>query len=85
MVSIDAIDQLPKRVISSDEKLVSLKAMKSADSRSLSSWLELKIGARVMLINIVEISNRLIYGQIGVVKYIKSAAGKITKICFLWW
>ena len=84
MVSIDAIDQLPKRVISSDEKLVSLKAMKSADSRSLSSWLELKIGARVMLINIVEISNRLIYGQIGVVKYIKSAAGKITKICFLW-
>ena len=36
-----------------------------------------------MLINIVEISNRLIYGQIGVVKYIKSAAGKITKICFL--
>ena len=37
MVSIDAIDQLPKRVISSDEKLVSLKAMKSADSRSLSS------------------------------------------------
>ena len=42
--------------------------------------MELKIGARVRLINNIDISDRLINGQIGVVKYTKSVAGKLTKI-----
>ena len=33
-----------------------------------------------MLINNIDIGDRLINGQIGLVKYIKSVAGKITKI-----
>ena len=60
MVSIDAIDQLPKGVTLSDEELVSLRARKPTDTGNLSSQLELKIGARVMLINNTDISDRLI-------------------------
>ena len=80
MVSFDAIAQLPKGVTLSEEEPVSLRARKLADTGNLSSRLELKIGARVMLINNIDISDRLINGQIGVVKYIKSTAEKITKI-----
>ena len=40
----------------------------------------LKIGARVMLSNIIDINNRLINEQNGVVKYLTSAVGKIIKI-----
>ena len=60
MVSIDAIDQLPKGVTLSDEELVSLRPRKPTDTGNLSSQLELKIGARVMLINNTGISDRLI-------------------------
>ena len=80
MVSFDAMDQLPKGVTLFEEEPVSLRARKLADTGNLSSRLELKIGARVMLINNIDISDRLINGQIGVVKYIKSVAGKLTKI-----
>ena len=81
MVSIDAIDQLPKGVALSEEELVSLRSRKPTDTGNLSSRLEPKVGARIMLIDNIDISDRLINGQIGVVKYIKSAAGKIAKIC----
>ena len=85
MVSFDAMDQLPRGVTLSEEEPVSLRAKKLADTGNLSSRLELKIGARVMLINNIDISDRLINGQTGVVKYIKSTAEKKkTKICFLW-
>ena len=60
MVTIDAIDQLPKGVTLSDEELVSLRARKPTDTGNLSSQLELKVGARVMLINNTDISDRLI-------------------------
>ena len=83
MVSFDAMDQLPKGVTLFEEEPVSLRARKLADTGNLSSRLELNIGARVMLINNIEISDRLINGQIGVVKYIKPTAEKITKTCFL--
>ena len=79
MVSFDAMDQLPKGVTLFEEEPVSLRARKLADTGNLSSRLELNIGARVMLINNIEISDRLINGQIGAVKYIKSTAEKITK------
>ena len=51
MFSIDSIDQLPKGVTLSKEELVSLRARKPTDTGNLSSRLELKIGARLMLIN----------------------------------
>ena len=76
MVSFDAMDQLPRGVTLSEEEPVSLRAKKLADTGNLSSRLELKIGARVMLINNIDISDRLINGQTGVVKYIKSTAEK---------
>ena len=79
MVSIDVIDQLPKGVTLSEEELVSLRARKPTDTGNLSSRLELKFGSRVLLIDNIDISDRLIDGQIGVVKYITSTAGKITK------
>ena len=80
MVSIDAIDHLPKCITLSEEERVSLRATKTTGTGNLSSKLELKISARVRLINNIDISDRLINGQIGVVKYIKSVAGKLTKI-----
>ena len=80
MVSINAIDQLPKSVTLSEEELVSLKARKLADPGNISSQMVLKIGARVMLSNIIDINNRLINEQNGVVKYLTSAVGKIIKI-----
>ena len=84
MVSFDAMDQLPKGVTLSGEEPVSLRARKLADTGNLFSRLELKIGARVMLINNIEISDRLISGETGVVKYIKPTAEKrITKMRFL--
>ena len=78
--SIDAIDHLPKCIFLSEEERVSLRATKTAGTGNLSSQLELKIGARVRLINNIDISDRLINGQIGVVKYTKLVAGKLTKI-----
>ena len=55
-VSIDAIDQLPKGVTLSQEELVSLRARRPVDTGNLSSRLELKIGASVLLINNIDIS-----------------------------
>ena len=78
MVSIDAIDQLPKGVTLSGKEFVSLRARQPTDTGNISSRLVLKIGARVLLINNIDISDRLINGQIGLVKYIKSVPGKIT-------
>ena len=43
MVSIDAIDQLPKGVTLSQEELVSLRARRPTDTGNLSSRLELKL------------------------------------------
>ena len=80
MVSIYAIDHLPKGVTLFDKELVSLRARKPADTGNLSSQLELKIVAIVMLINNIDIRDRLINGQIGMVKYTESDARKITKI-----
>ena len=80
MVSTDVIDQLPKGVTLFDKNLVSLSVRKPTDTGNISSQLVLKIGARVKLINNINISDRLINGQIGLVKYSKSVAGKITKI-----
>ena len=80
MVSTDLIDQLPKGVTLSDKNLVSLSARKPKVTGNMSSQLVLKIGARVKLINNINISDRLINGQIGLVKYCTSVAGKITKI-----
>ena len=80
MVSIDAIDHLPKCITLSEEERVSLRATKTTGTGNLSSKLELKISARVRLINNIDISDRLINGQIGVVRYIKSVAEKLTKI-----
>ena len=79
-ISLDATDQLTKGVTLSDKKLLFLSAKKPTDTGNISSRLVLKIGARVKLINNIDISDRLINGQIGLVKYIKSVAGKITKI-----
>ena len=56
IVSIDAIDQLPKGVTLSQEELVSLRARRPTDIGNLSSRLELKIGASVMLVNNIDIS-----------------------------
>ena len=80
MVSTDVIDQLPKGVTLFDKNLVSLSVRKPTDTGNISSQLVLKIGARVKLINNINISDRLINGQTGLVKYSKSVAGKITKI-----
>ena len=80
MVSIYVIDQLPKGVTLFDKELISLRARKPTDTGNLSSQLELKIVAIVMLIDNIDISDRLINGQIGVVKYIEPDAGKITEI-----
>ena len=79
MLSIDVIDQLPKGVTLSEEELVSLRARRPTDTGNLSSRLELKFGSRVLLLDNIDIGDRLINGQIGVVKYITSTAGKITK------
>ena len=79
-ISLDATDQLTKGVTLSDKKLLFLSAKKPTDTGNISSRFVLKIGARVKLINNIDISDRLINGQIGLVKYIKSVAGKITKI-----
>ena len=80
MVSIYVIDQLPKGVTLFDKELISLRARKPTDTGNLSSQLELKIVAIVMLIDNIDISDRLINGQIGVVKYIEPDVGKITEI-----
>ena len=74
------IDHLPKCIFLSEEERVSLRATKTTGTGNLSSQLELKIGARVRLINNIDISDTLINGQIGVIKYTKSVAGKLTKI-----
>ena len=79
MFSIDAIDQLSKGVTLSKEELVFLRARKPADTGNLSSRLEMKIGARLMLINNINISDKLVNWKIAVVKFIEPAEGKITK------
>ena len=47
-----------KGITLSDDELISLRARKPTDN--LSSSLELKFGARVMLINNIDISDKLI-------------------------
>ena len=78
LISIDAIDQVPKGV----PKHVYSKILMLSQSKTggLSFNLTFKKGARVMLTSNIDISEKLINGQIGTVAHVSSHEGIVKKI-----
>ena len=77
-ILINAIDELPKNV---SHKLIELaQNRKQTETGGLANKLTLKMGAKVMLTVNIDISDKLINGQMGLVKNISIKNGRQSKI-----
>ena len=77
---IEAIDQVPERQQLTPEEVWSLKRRKLSDTGNLMYTLQIKIGAKVMLTAIINKSDRLTIGQIGVVWSFQVHRGNVMKV-----
>ena len=75
---IPAIDEIPKNV--TDRLVQEAQNRKQSETGGLALNLTLKLGAKVMLTVNIDISDKLINGQIGIVKNITFRNGKLSKI-----
>ena len=71
LVSIQALDKLPKNCKVSNSDMQSAQNRKQSESGGLALQLKLKIDARVMLTMNVDIEDRLINGQVGTVNHFR--------------
>lgn len=75
---ISAIDNLPKNVSKSDiDKALNRN---QSETGGLAGLLNIKVNARVMLTTNIDISDRLINGQIGTIRHIKTTGNSVEKI-----
>ena len=75
---IQAIDEIPKNV--AQRVVQEAQNRKQSETGGLASNLTLKLGAKIMLTINIDISDKLINGQIGIVKNISFKNGKPSKI-----
>ena len=78
--SIKAINQVPEVYNLLQKKMFILKSGELSDGGNLTYTLQLKIHAKVMLAANIDISDRLINGQIGLVRSFQMQIGNITKV-----
>ena len=71
LILIEAIDEIPKDIVLSQSQIDAIKQRKMSETRNLESQLQLKIGAKVMLISNLDIDDRLVNDLVGTVKQIK--------------
>ena len=79
LITIKAIDQIPKGV----PNYIYDKILNSSPSQTkgLLFKISIKIGARVMLTTNIDVSDKLINGQIGAVSYIMFENNKVKNSC----
>ena len=79
MCVVPAIDILPKNIAS--QRIKEALDWNQTDNGGLASVIKIKVNSRVMLTVNVDLSDRLVNGQLGTVKHIsKNLNGKVTKI-----
>ena len=81
LISLTAIDQIPKGVPKHVyDRILELNQGRTGD---LAFQLDIKISARVMLTSNVDISDRLINGQIGTIVYVYTRQNVASKIVYV--
>ena len=79
MCVVPAIDILPKNIAS--QRIKEALDRNQTDNGGLASVIKIKVNSRVMLTVNVDLSDRLVNGQLGTVKHIsKNLNGEVTKI-----
>ena len=79
MCVVPAIDTLPKNIAS--QRIKEALDWNRTDTGGLASVIKIKVSSRVMLTVNVDLSDRLVNGQLGTVKHIsKNLNGEVTKI-----
>ena len=79
MCVVPATDILPKTITS--QKIKEALDRNQTDTGGLASVIKIKVNSRVMLTVNVDLSDRLVNGQLGTVKHIsKNLKGEVTKI-----
>ena len=79
MCAVPAIDILPKTITS--QRIKEALDWNQTDTGGLASAIKIKVNSRVMLTVNVDLSDRLVNGQLGTVKHIsKNLKGEVTKI-----
>lgn len=74
-VRIVSIDSLPRTF--TERECDRVKTLKQSDTGGLAAELDLKIGARVMLVTNIDIEDRLINGQLGTVLHFSSRINRV--------
>ena len=69
LIQIDAIDEFPREAQNVD--LTWVKTAKLSETDGLTYKLEIKVGARIMITKNIDISDKLINGQVGTVAFVK--------------
>ena len=80
LVQILAIDEFPREAEISNIDLTWIKNAKLSETGGLTYNLEIKVGARVMITRNIDISDKLINGQVGTVSFIKLRASTVVAI-----
>ena len=78
LISIEAEDDIPRNCRSAD--IMEAKNRRQSETGGLALLLELKVDASVMITSNIDISDRLINGQLGTVKRFKIIQNKVTTI-----
>ena len=78
LISIHAEDEIPKNCSNAD--IAEARIRSQSETGGLALLLHLKIVARVMITANLDIPDRLINGQLGIVKHVKFEHGKVTTI-----
>jgi len=80
LIEILAIDEFPKEAETSNVDMTWVKTAKLSDTGGLTYNLGIKVGARVMITKNIDISDKLINGQVGKVSFIKFRNNNVVAI-----
>ena len=83
LISIDAIDEIPTSGNVSQGDISAARNRKHTETGGLPLKLDLKIESRVMLTSNVDINDRLINGQMGIVKYFHYDNNNTIKVVYI--
>ena len=78
LISAHAEDEIPRKCSNAD--IADARNRSQSETGGLALLLHLKIGARVIITVNIDIPNRLINGQLGIVKHFKFEQGRVTTI-----
>ena len=78
VISINAIDEVPQEIHLSDQQTI--KTRKIGDTGNLASFLNLKVGAQVMLTIHIDLEDRLVNGLVGKVMYLRYVNNEVKVI-----